>query len=132
MVNILGGCCGSTPAHIKAIADAIAGLPPRQLPDIKPECRLSGLEAFNIGDDSLFVNVGERANITGSAKFKRLILNEEFEEALDICRTQDRKSTRLNSSHVVISYAVFCLKKKKQTDSIIYALLLFSLTHDEC
>ena len=88
LVNILGGCCGSTPAHIKAIADAIAGLPPRQLPDIKPECRLSGLEAFNIGEDSLFVNVGERANITGSAKFKRLILNEEFEEALDICRTQ--------------------------------------------
>ncbi|MGE4593924.1 MAG: methionine synthase [Gammaproteobacteria bacterium] len=88
LVNILGGCCGSTPAHIKAIADAIAGLPPRQLPTIKPECRLSGLEAFNIGDDSLFVNVGERANITGSAKFKRLILNEEFEEALDICRTQ--------------------------------------------
>ena len=88
LVNILGGCCGSTPAHIKAIADAIAGLPPRQLPDIKPECRLSGLEAFNIGDDSLFVNVGECANITGSAKFKRLILNEEFEEALDICRTQ--------------------------------------------
>jgi len=88
LVNILGGCCGSTPAHIKAIADAIEGLPPRQLPEIKPECRLSGLEAFNIGDDSLFVNVGERANITGSAKFKRLILNEEYEEALDICRTQ--------------------------------------------
>ena len=88
LVNILGGCCGSTPAHIKAIADTIVGLPPRQLPDIKPECRLSGLEAFNIGDDSLFVNVGECANITGSAKFKRLILNEEFEEALDICRTQ--------------------------------------------
>jgi len=88
LVNILGGCCGSTPAHIKAIADAISGLPPRQLPNIKPECRLSGLEAFNIGDDSLFINVGERANITGSAKFKRLILNEEYEEALDICRTQ--------------------------------------------
>ena len=88
LVNILGGCCGSTPTHIKAIADAIAGLPPRQLPNIKSKCRLSGLEAFNIGDDSLFVNIGERANITGSAKFKRLILNEEFEEALDICRTQ--------------------------------------------
>ncbi|HIL21128.1 MAG TPA: methionine synthase, partial [Candidatus Thioglobus sp.] len=88
LVNILGGCCGSTPAHIKAIADAIEGLSPRQLPSIKPECRLSGLEAFNIGDDSLFVNVGERANITGSSKFKRLILNEEYEEALDICRTQ--------------------------------------------
>jgi len=88
LVNILGGCCGSTPEHIKAIADAIDGLPPRQIPDIKPECRLSGLEAFNIGEDALFVNVGERANVTGSAKFKRLILNEEFEEALDICRAQ--------------------------------------------
>tara|TARA_B100001146_G_C16195423_1_gene441401 strand:+ start:133 stop:3819 length:3687 start_codon:yes stop_codon:yes gene_type:complete len=88
LVNILGGCCGSTPTHIKAIAEAIKGLPPRQLPNIKPECRLSGLEAFNIGNNSLFVNIGERANITGSAKFKRLILNEEYEEALDICRTQ--------------------------------------------
>ena len=88
LVNILGGCCGSTPDHIKAIADAIDGLPPRKIPDIKPECRLSGLEAFNIGDEALFINVGERANVTGSAKFKRLILNEEYEEALDICRTQ--------------------------------------------
>lgn len=88
LVNILGGCCGSTPTHIKAIAEAIEGLPPRQLPNIKLECRLSGLEAFNIGSNSLFVNIGERANITGSAKFKRLILNEEYEEALDICRTQ--------------------------------------------
>jgi 5-methyltetrahydrofolate--homocysteine methyltransferase len=88
LVNILGGCCGSTPEHIKCIADAIDGVQPRQIPDIKPECRLSGLEAFNIGEESLFVNVGERANVTGSAKFKRLILNEEFEEALDICRAQ--------------------------------------------
>ncbi|SFV81203.1 5-methyltetrahydrofolate--homocysteine methyltransferase [hydrothermal vent metagenome] len=88
LVNILGGCCGSTPDHIKAIADAIDGLPPRKIPNIKPECRLSGLEAFNIGDEALFINVGERANVTGSAKFKRLILNEEYEEALDICRTQ--------------------------------------------
>lgn len=88
LVNILGGCCGSTPEHIKAIADAIDGLAPRQIPDIAPECRLSGLEAFNIGENILFVNVGERANVTGSAKFKRLILNEEFEEALDICRAQ--------------------------------------------
>jgi 5-methyltetrahydrofolate--homocysteine methyltransferase len=88
LVNILGGCCGSTPEHIKAIADAVNGLPPREIPNIKPECRLSGLEAFNIGEDFLFVNVGERANITGSAKFKRLILNEEYEEALDVCRTQ--------------------------------------------
>jgi len=88
LVNILGGCCGSTPEHIKAIADSIESLPPRKIPDIPLECRLSGLEAFNIGDNSLFVNVGERANVTGSAKFKRLILNEEYEEALDICRNQ--------------------------------------------
>jgi len=88
LVNILGGCCGSTPEHIRCIADAIEGLPPRKIPTIKPECRLSGLEACNIADDALFVNVGERANITGSAKFKRLILNEEYEEALDICRAQ--------------------------------------------
>ena len=88
LVNILGGCCGSTPEHIKCIADAIKDLPPRKIPDIKLECRLSGLEAFNIADGALFVNVGERANVTGSAKFKRLILNEEYEEALDICRAQ--------------------------------------------
>ena len=88
LVNILGGCCGSTPEHIKCIADAIKDLTPRKIPDIKLECRLSGLEAFNIADDTLFVNVGERANVTGSAKFKRLILNEEYEEALDICRAQ--------------------------------------------
>jgi 5-methyltetrahydrofolate--homocysteine methyltransferase len=88
LVNILGGCCGSTPEHIKCIADSIADVSPRKIPDIKPECRLSGLEAFNIGEDSLFINVGERANVTGSAKFKRLILNEEYEEALDICRAQ--------------------------------------------
>ena len=88
LVNILGGCCGSTPEHIKCIADAIKDLTPRKIPDIKLECRLSGLEAFNIANDALFVNVGERANVTGSAKFKRLILNEEYEEALDICRAQ--------------------------------------------
>jgi 5-methyltetrahydrofolate--homocysteine methyltransferase len=88
LVNILGGCCGSTPEHIRCIADAVDGVIPRKIPNIKPECRLSGLEAFNIGENSLFVNVGERANITGSAKFKRLILNEEYEEALDICRAQ--------------------------------------------
>lgn len=87
-VNILGGCCGSTPEHIKAIADSVNVLKPRKIPTISSECRLSGLEALNIGKESLFVNVGERANVTGSAKFKRLILNEEFEEALEICRAQ--------------------------------------------
>jgi 5-methyltetrahydrofolate--homocysteine methyltransferase len=88
LVNILGGCCGSTPEHIKAIADKITNTTPRKIPNIKPALRLSGLEPFNVDENSLFVNVGERANVTGSAKFKRLILNEEFEEALDICRAQ--------------------------------------------
>ncbi len=87
-LNIVGGCCGSSPDHIRAIAAKMEGKAPRSLPTPAPECRLSGLEPLNIGADSLFVNVGERANVTGSAKFKRLILNEEYEEALDICRTQ--------------------------------------------
>ena len=87
-LNIIGGCCGSTPEHIRAIAAAVEGVPPRQCATAPVACRLSGLEPLNIGSETLFVNVGERANITGSARFKRLILNEEYEEALDICRTQ--------------------------------------------
>ena len=87
-INIVGGCCGSTPEHIAAIHEQVKDKAPRSLPDIEPACRLSGLEPLNITGDSLFVNVGERANVTGSARFKRLILNEEYEEALDVCRTQ--------------------------------------------
>lgn len=87
-LNIVGGCCGNTPDHIRAIAKAVEGKPPRKLPDLPVECRLSGLEPLNISKDSLFVNVGERANVTGSARFKRLVLNEEYEEALDVCRAQ--------------------------------------------
>ena len=88
LLNIVGGCCGTSPAHIKAIAEAVAGLPPRQIPVIEKQCRLSGLEPFNIGPDSLFVNVGERANVTGSAKFKRLILEGRYDEALEIAKQQ--------------------------------------------
>ena len=87
-VNIVGGCCGTTPAHITAIVEAIAGGAPRKIPSIKPACRLSGLEAFNIGADSLFVNVGERTNVTGSAKFARLIREENYDEALEVAREQ--------------------------------------------
>jgi len=87
-LNIAGGCCGTSPAHIKAIADALRGVPPRKLPNIEHKCRLSGLEPFNIGDDSLFVNVGERANVTGSAKFKRLILEGQYDEALEVAKQQ--------------------------------------------
>jgi len=87
-LNIIGGCCGTSPAHIEAIANAVSKYPPRQIPDVPVECRLSGLEPFNIAEDSLFANVGERTNVTGSAKFKRLILEEQFDEALDVARDQ--------------------------------------------
>ncbi len=87
-LNIVGGCCGSSPAHIKAIADAVASINPRALPEIPVECRLSGLEPFNIGPDSLFVNVGERTNVTGSARFKRLIKEEDYDTALEVALEQ--------------------------------------------
>ena len=77
-INIVGGCCGTTPKHIEAIADVVSGQSPRTIPDIEPGCRLAGLEAFNITKDSLFVNIGERCNITGSARFKRLIMENEY------------------------------------------------------
>ncbi|MFV0277507.1 MAG: methionine synthase, partial [Parahaliea sp.] len=88
MLNLAGGCCGTTPAHIAAIAQAVAGVKPRALPQPPPACRLSGLEPFNIGADSLFVNVGERCNVTGSARFKRLVLAGDYEAALEVARTQ--------------------------------------------
>ncbi|MEQ5287019.1 MULTISPECIES: methionine synthase [Providencia] len=87
-LNIVGGCCGTTPLHIKKMAEAVKGITPRQLPSLPVECRLSGLEPLNIGEKSLFVNVGERTNVTGSAKFKRLIKEENYQEALDVARQQ--------------------------------------------
>jgi len=87
-LNIAGGCCGTSPAHIKAIAEALKDVPPRRLPELEKKCRLSGLEPFNIVDDALFVNVGERANVTGSAKFKRLILENKYDEALEVAKQQ--------------------------------------------
>jgi len=87
-LNIIGGCCGTTPAHIRAIADAVSQSAPRVPPEVKPACRLSGLEPCNIFDESLFVNVGERANVTGSAMFKRLILEENYDQALEVARQQ--------------------------------------------
>lgn len=87
-LNLAGGCCGTTPAHIRAIAHACENVPPRPLPHHEPACRLSGLEPFNITAGSLFVNVGERCNVTGSAKFKRLVLDGRFDEALAVARAQ--------------------------------------------
>ena len=88
LVNIIGGCCGSTPEHIRAIAEAVHGLAPREVPERSRACRLSGLEPFNIEADSLFVNVGERTNVTGSARFKRLIVEEDFTTALEVALEQ--------------------------------------------
>lgn len=87
-VNILGGCCGTTPAHIKAIAESMANHPPRKVPEIEPALRLSGLEPFNVTKESLFVNVGERCNVTGSARFKRLIKEEDYDTALEVALQQ--------------------------------------------
>ncbi|WP_292993920.1 methionine synthase [Nitrosomonas sp.] len=87
-VNIVGGCCGTTPAHIKAIAQAVSDIAPRKIPEIPKKLRLSGLEPLNISDDSLFVNVGERTNVTGSRAFARLILNDDYAEALNVARSQ--------------------------------------------
>ena len=87
-INIIGGCCGTQPEHIKAIAEAVAKYPPRAIPDIEPACRLSGLEPFNISKDSLFVNVGERCNVTGSARFKKLIVDEDYSTALEVALEQ--------------------------------------------
>ncbi len=87
-VNIVGGCCGTTPEHIAHIAESVATLPPRRPPALETRCRLSGLEPLNLGPDSLFVNVGERTNVTGSAKFRRLIEADDYAGALEIARQQ--------------------------------------------
>ncbi len=87
-LNIVGGCCGTTPQHIEAIRESVSKFSPRLVPDIPVQCRLSGLEPMHIGSDTLFVNVGERTNVTGSARFRRLIKDDDFEAALDVARQQ--------------------------------------------
>ncbi len=88
LLNLVGGCCGTTPQHIRAIAEAVAPFQPRKQKAIKPACRLAGLEPFNIDENSLFVNVGERTNVTGSAKFAKLIREEAYEAALEVAKQQ--------------------------------------------
>ncbi|MGV8879313.1 MAG: methionine synthase [Sphingobacteriaceae bacterium] len=88
MVNIVGGCCGTTPEHIKCIAEKAAKFRPRELPVIEPYLRLSGLEAVTVTPESVFVNIGERTNITGSPKFSKLILSGDYEAALTVARQQ--------------------------------------------
>ena len=88
LVNVVGGCCGTTPDHIRAIADAVAPHTPRVIPDIAPRLRLSGLEPFELTPDIPFVNVGERTNVTGSARFRKLIKNGDYTAALQVARDQ--------------------------------------------
>ncbi len=88
LINIVGGCCGTTPEHIAYMARKVAPHPPRVPPVPEPACRLSGLEPFNITAESLFVNVGERTNVTGSARFRRLIKEGDYTTALDVARQQ--------------------------------------------
>jgi len=95
LINIVGGCCGTTPAHIKAIAKAVSDIPPRKIPDIPKTLRLSGLEAFVFRPETNFVNIGERCNVTGSRKFLRLIKEGKFEEALDVARNQVENGAQL-------------------------------------
>ena len=88
MVNVVGGCCGTTPAHIRAFAEAVRGLPPRAIPDVPAYARLSGMEPLVISPETNFVNVGERTNVTGSRRFAKLILNGDYATALDVARQQ--------------------------------------------
>lgn len=88
LVNMVGGCCGTTPDHIRAIADAVKGVAPRKVPEIPKRLRLSGLEAVTLGPDSNFMNVGERTNVTGSSRFAKLILGDRYPEALEVARQQ--------------------------------------------
>jgi len=88
LVNLVGGCCGTTPEHVRAIVEAVAGVAPRTVPERLTECRLSGLEPLRIGAGSLFINIGERTNVTGSARFRKLIEADDYDAAVEVAREQ--------------------------------------------
>ncbi len=88
LVNIVGGCCGTTPEHIAAIAKAVEGKAPRRIPDIPKRLRLSGLEPFELSPEIPFVNIGERTNVTGSARFRKLVKDGDYAAALEVARDQ--------------------------------------------
>ncbi|HEY1623664.1 MAG TPA: methionine synthase, partial [Streptosporangiaceae bacterium] len=95
IVNIVGGCCGTTPEHIEHVASAVAGLPPRPVPAIEPATRFSGLEPFEIGPDTGFVMIGERTNVTGSARFRRMIEGDDYQAAVAVAVEQVRGGANL-------------------------------------
>lgn len=87
-LNLVGGCCGTTPEHTQAIAESMKRIPPRKIPELSPKTRLSGLEPLNLDSESMFVNIGERTNVTGSRRFARLIQSEDYETAVEVARNQ--------------------------------------------
>ncbi|MBM4197733.1 MAG: methionine synthase [Gammaproteobacteria bacterium] len=95
LLNVVGGCCGTTPEHMAAIREAVDRSPPRILPTIAPQLRLAGLEPFNVGKGSLFVNIGERTNVTGSAAFRKLIAADDYAGALAVARQQVESGAQL-------------------------------------
>jgi 5-methyltetrahydrofolate--homocysteine methyltransferase len=95
LVNIVGGCCGTTPEHVRQIAAAVAGVPPRRVPARRPATRFSGLEPFEIGPDTNFVMIGERTNVTGSARFRRLVESGRYQEAVEVALEQVRGGANL-------------------------------------
>ncbi len=95
LVNVVGGCCGTTAEHIRAIVRAVAGVAPRRVPEARPGCHLAGLEPLTIDSQSLFVNVGERTNVSGSRRFARLIREERYDEALEVARQQVENGAQL-------------------------------------
>ncbi|HSR42887.1 MAG TPA: dihydropteroate synthase, partial [Longimicrobiales bacterium] len=94
-VNVVGGCCGTTPAHVRAFAGAVEGLPPRTPPTPEVRTRLAGMEALSLGPDSLFANIGERTNVTGSRRFRRLIEDDDYETAVEVARQQVRGGAQM-------------------------------------
>ena len=94
-INIVGGCCGTTPSHITAISTATEGLAPRSVPKQESRCRLSGLEPLTIGEDSLFVNIGERTNVTGSKEFRGMIKSGSYEAAVEVARQQVEQGAQM-------------------------------------
>jgi 5-methyltetrahydrofolate--homocysteine methyltransferase len=113
LVNMAGGCCGTTPEHIRAIADKVASLPVRVVPQIPVKTRLSGLEPLTIDEDSLYVNVGERTNVTGSKMFLRLIREEKYDEALAVARQQVENGAQIidiNMDEAMLDSAV-CMRR---------------------
>ncbi len=109
-LNIIGGCCGTSPDTIRAIVAALSKYPPRKIPELEKRCHLAGLEAMSIGPETLFVNVGERTNVTGSAVFKKMIVEERYEDALEVARQQVENGARSST----LTWTRACWTRKRR------------------